>query len=91
MQKEKMAEHHISLPKTFASGDANEWFKHFDICCKGGPKQCLHLKLPTLLEEEALAIWLELSKEQQGEYAAAKKKICTAMMSMEFVSLDGFH
>ena len=44
-----------------------------------------------MLEGEALAIWLDLSKEQQGDYAAVKKEICTAMMPTEFVSLDGFH
>lgn len=88
-----MAQHHISLPKAFASGDVNEWFKRYDICCKanGWNEATSALKLPTLLEGEALAIWLELSEEQQGEYAAAKKEICTAMMPMEFVSLDGFH
>lgn len=88
-----MAERHISLPKPFASGDANEWFKRFDICCKanGWTDTTPALKLPTLLEGEALAIWLELSEEQQGDYAAAKKEICTAMTPMEFVSLDGFH
>ena len=49
------------------------------------------LKLPTLLEGEALAIRLELSEEQQGDYATAKKAICDAIMPIEFVSLDGFH
>ena len=88
-----MAEHHISLPKPFASGDVNKWFKRFDICCKanGWTGTIYALKLPTLLEGEALAIWLELSEAQQGDYAAAKKEICTAMTPMEFVLLDGFH
>ena len=62
-------------------------------CCKanGWDKETPVLKLPTLLEGEALAIWLELSEEQQGDYATAKKVICDAIMPMEFVSLDGFH
>ena len=82
-----MAHHHISLPKALASGDVNEWFKHCDICCKanGWNETTSALKLPTLLEGEALAIWLELSEEQQGDYAAAKKEICTAMMPMDLL------
>ena len=32
-------------------------------------------KLATLLEGEALAVWLELSAEQQGDYKVAKKEI----------------
>lgn len=88
-----MAERHVSIPKSFASGDAIEWFTRYEICCKandwkdGTPV----LKLPTLLEGEALAVWLELSEEQQADYKAAKKAICEAMMPMEFVSLDDFH
>ena len=88
-----MAERHVSVPKPFASGDANEWFTRYEICCKandwkdGTPA----LKLPTLLEGEALAVCLELSEEQQGNYETAKKAICEAMMPMEFVSLDEFH
>ena len=48
------------------SGDVNEWFKRFEICCKanGWTNATSALKLPTLLEGEALAIWLELSEEQ---------------------------
>ena len=49
------------------------------------------LKLPTLLEGEALAVWLELSEKQQECYATAKEEICTALKPMEFVSLDEFH
>ena len=55
-----MAEHHISPPKPFASGDANEWFEHFDICYKanGWNEATSALKLPTLLEgEPSLSGW----------------------------------
>ena len=88
-----MAERHISLPKPFSSGDANEWFQRFEICSKanGWDNAKKALKLPTLLEGEALAVWLELSEEQQETYATAKKEISTALMPMEFVSLDEFH
>lgn len=88
-----MTERHISIPKPFGSGDANEWFLRYEICCKanGWNDATKALKLPTLLEGEALAVWLELSEEQQECYATAKKEICTALMPMEFVSLDEFH
>lgn len=49
------------------------------------------LKLPTLLEGEALAIWLELTQDEQKDYVTAKKKIVDAIMPMSFVSLNDFH
>ena len=78
---------HISLPKPFNSGDANEWFKRFEICCKanGWDDAKKSLKLPTLLEGEALDVWLELTEEQQETYATAKKEISTALMPMHGV------
>ena len=68
-----MAERHNNVPKPFASGDATEWFKRYEICCKanGRNEATKAHKLPTLLEGEALAVWLELSEEQQESYAAA--------------------
>ena len=88
-----MTEHHISIPKLFASGDANEWFSRYDICCKanGWNDATKALKVPTLLEGEALTVRLELSEVQQGCYATAKEEICIALMPMEFVSLNEFH
>ena len=88
-----MAERHISVPKPLASGDANEWFTRFDICSRanGWRDQTKAIKLPTLLEGEALAIWLELSEEEQGSYEEARKQIQGKMMPMEFVSLEEFH
>ena len=54
---------HLSLPKTFASGDV----KRFEICCSANDRNAAtkELKLQTLLEGEALAVWLELSEETQ--------------------------
>ena len=88
-----MAEHHISLPKPFSSGDVKDWFVRFDICARanGWNAGAKATRLPTLLEGEALAIWLELSGEEQGDYGVAKKKMEEAMMPMEFVYLDDFH
>ena len=88
-----MAECHFSVPKLFANGNVNEWFKRYEICCKanGWNKATIALKLLTLLEGEALAVWLELSEEQQQSYPTAKKELSIALMPMEFVSLDNFH
>ena len=98
-----MADRLVSVPKPFASGDATDWFQHFDICSKakfqrfdmcskanGWSNATKALKLPTLLEGEALTIWLELSEEQDN-YASAKEALVKTMMPMEFVSLDDFY
>ena len=87
----EMVDRHI--PKSFTSGDACEWFKRFEICSKanGWSDATKALKLPTLLEGEALAIWLELSEEEQSDYKSAKEKLTSKMMPMVFVSLDEFH
>ena len=49
------------------------------------------LKLPTLLEGEVLAVWLELSEEEQKNYDVTKKKIINAFKLMSFISLADFH
>ena len=48
-------------------------------------------RLPTLLEGEALAIWLELSGEQQEDHGVTKGEIEKAKRPMGFISLDDFH
>ena len=40
------------------------------------------VKLPTFLEGEALAIWLELSEEAQKDYKTAKKTVIDGIMPM---------
>ena len=84
---------HISLPRPFASGDVVEWFQRYEICCRANAwdAEKKALKLPTLLEGEALAVWLELTEEQQKDYDGTKAKIIDAIMPMRFVSLDDFH
>ena len=47
--------------------------------------------MPTLLEGEALAVWLELEADDTATYAAAKKKMIANLAPMGFVSLDDFH
>ena len=60
---------HISLPSLFSSGNISGLFVQFGICVKenGWNDETKALKLSTLLEGEALASWLELSEEQQGD------------------------
>ena len=49
--------------------------------------ETIAVKLPTLLEGEALVIWLELSNGKQKDYKEAKKKLVATMTPAEFVSL----
>ena len=88
-----MAGGHVSVPKSFSDGDAHEWFKRFEICCSANQwnDEIKARKLPTLLEGEALASWLELSDEQQADYKVTKEQLITKMAPNEFVSLEEFH
>ena len=47
--------------------------------------------LPTLLESEAIAVWFELTSEEQESYCTAKEKIIELMVPACFVSLADFH
>ena len=49
------------------------------------------VKLPTLLERKALAIWLNLSVDDQKDYEKAKKSVVDGIMPMAFTSLEEFH
>ena len=53
-----MAYKHISLPQTFSAGDPTEWFGRYELCCTANTwdDDMKALKLPTLLEGEALAV-----------------------------------
>ena len=87
------AQRHISIPNPFSTGNALEWFQRFELCCKAnnwdGDMQAV--KLPTLLEGEALAIWLDLTENEQKDYERAKKAIIDGIMPMAFTSLEEFH
>ena len=74
-------------------GDAVEWFQRFEICSHANEWNDAKkaLKLPTLLEGEALAVWIELTDDEQKDYAVTKKKIIDVIMPMRFVSLTNFH
>ena len=88
-----MATNHFSVPKSFSSGDAAEWFKRFDICSAANKwsEETKALKLPTLLEGEALAIWLALDEDVQKEYDQVKAKMVKSLLPTEFLTLEQFH
>ena len=83
----------MSVPKPFSDGDVREWLQRFEICSKsnGWSAATQALKLPTLLEGEALAIWLELDAEEQEDFKSAKEALIQRMTPVAFVSLDVFH
>ena len=84
---------HISLPAPFSNGDPVEWFRRFEICCRANDwgAEMKAKKLPTLLEGEAIAVWFELTSEEQDTYGTAKEKIIERMAPARFVSLADFH
>ena len=84
---------HVSVPKPFDTGDVCGWLKKFEICAKANKwnDETKALKLPTLLEGEALAVWLELADDKQADYTSAKEQLCKKLAPLGFVSLDEFH
>ena len=87
------AERHSSVPVIFSSGDVREWFLRFEICSQANKwsKKTMSLKLPMLLEGEALVAWVELSEDVEENYDATKQHLLTRLKPVEFVSLDRFH
>ena len=83
----------ISVPKQFSEGSPVEWFQRFEICsnANGWEDEAKAKRLPTLLEGEALAVWLELSEAEQKDYKVAKAKILERMSPVRFISMDDFH
>ena len=65
-------------------GDVVEWFQRFEICSRANEWNNAKkaLKLPTLLEGEALAVRVELTDDEQKDYAVTKKKIIDAIIPM---------
>ena len=47
--------------------------------------------LPTLLEGEALAMWMQLSEEDKEDYAEVKKVIKSKLLSTAFTALEKFN
>ena len=88
-----MASKHVSIPKSFTDGDAQEWFQCFEICAAANEwtDATKLLKLPTLLKGEVLVVWLEFYTESTADYTTAKKNLNSKMALTEFVSLEEFH
>ena len=87
-----MAATHVSIPKSFSGGDVREWFQKFEICSEAngwdGAKKAK--KLPTLLEGEALAAWMELTEDEKKDFGVLKSKLIKKLAPLEFVSLEEF-
>ena len=83
----------ISVPKQFSEGSPVDWFQRFEICCNANSwgDETKAKRLPTLLEGEALAVWLELSEDEQKDYKVAKAKILERMGPVQFILMDDFH
>ena len=88
-----MADRHISVPRVFSGGDISELLQRYDICSKANTwnDETKARKLPTLLEGEALALWLDMSETEQANYGTVKEKLLEKLKPAEFVSLDEFH
>ena len=84
---------HISVPQPFESGNIVEWVHCFNICAKanGWTNDTKAVKLPTLLEGEALAVWLDLTEEQQGDYSVTVEELKKKLAPSGFSSLQAFH
>ena len=49
------------------------------------------MKLPTLLEGEALAVWLDLMEEHQGDYSVTAEELKRKLAPSGFSPLEAFH
>ena len=83
---------HTSLPKSFASGNVREWLTRFDICsdANGWDEKVKALKLPTLLEGEALVTWLDQRRRKNyNGIADHLNHIFFFMCFMTFILFNG--
>ena len=48
-------------------------------------------KMPTLLEGEALVVYLDVSEDEKKDYKVARQKLIDRLAPMKFTSLDKFH
>jgi len=83
----------ISLSSPFSNGDSVEWFQRFELCSRANNwgAEMKVKKLLKLLEGEAIAVWFELTSEEQDTYDTIKERITKQMAPARFVSLADFH
>ena len=88
-----MVERHVSISRAFSSGDVCEWLQGFEICSRANKwdNVAQALKLPTFLEGEVLAVWIELTEVEQPDYNTFKEKLTSKLKPAQFVSLDEFY
>ena len=83
---------HISLPSCFSQGNFADWLERFEICAAANAWQedTMALKLPTLLEGEALVAWLAIPGKTRGDYCATKQALKNALKPTEFSAFAEF-
>ena len=71
----------------------NEWLIRFEIYSKvnGWDNAVKAVKLPTLLEGEALVVCLDLTEDGQKDYSVTVDKLKTKLAPTGFSSLEVFH
>ena len=81
------------MPRPFESGNIIKWLSRFEIHAKanGWDATVKAVKLPTLLEDEALAVWLDLTKEDQANDSVTVDKLRRKLAPSGFSSLEAFH
>ena len=67
---------HTAIPKPFQNGDLKEWIAKFEVCAtsKGWDDPAKTKKIPTLLEGEALVVYLEM-EEDDKDYSKVKEAL----------------
>ena len=72
-----MTDKHVSLPRLFQNGDIQQWVQKFEICAaaNGWNDRTKALKVPTLLEGEALAVFLKMKEEDKSNYQKVKEAL----------------
>ena len=72
-----MAERFISVPRIFGSGDIEEWLQRYEICAaaNGWKEEEKALRLPTLLDKEAFAVYMEFHEELKKDFRGIKEAL----------------
>ena len=89
-----MAERFVSLPQIFENGNVEEWLQRFEICADANNWKDKEraLRIPTLLEKEALVVYLELPGELRKDYNSIKRALLDSFHPREarFIALNQF-